>query len=60
VQKCENSEFLILISYFFEKEAKVGSGAKIHKTEFIRNPNELLKHLSSKIVTNIKDFHKDM
>ena len=37
-----------------------GSGAKIHKTEFIRNPNELLEHLSSKFVTNIKVFHRDV
>jgi transposase-like protein len=37
-----------------------GSGAKIHKTEFIRNPNELLEHLSSKFVTNIKVVHRDV
>jgi hypothetical protein len=39
---------------------KKGSGAKIHKTEFIRNPNELLEHLSSKFVTNIKVVHRDV
>jgi hypothetical protein len=35
---------------------KSGSGAKIHKTEFIRNLNELLEYLSSNIVINIKVF----
>ena len=37
----------------------IGSGAKIHKTEFIRNPNELLEHLSSKFVTNIQPIRQE-
>jgi hypothetical protein len=36
---------------------KSGSGAKIHKKEFIRNPHGLMEHLSSKTPTDIKVFH---